>query len=58
MWNLSADLSDVGGNGAFYYWNSVKRKQMKCATFLAIFGLMYSKTDLTSAKGRRDLPRP
>jgi len=32
--------------------------QMNCATFIAIFDLMYSMTDLTIAKGSRDLPRP
>jgi hypothetical protein len=31
---------------------------MKCATFLAIFGLMYSKTDVISANGSHDLPSP
>jgi len=45
MWNLSADLSDGRGSVALYYWNSVKTKKMKCATFIAIFGLMYSKRD-------------
>jgi hypothetical protein len=58
MWNVSADLTHGGGSVAFYYRNSVKRKQMNCTTCLAIFGLMYSKTDLTSAKGIRDLPSP
>jgi hypothetical protein len=58
MWNVSADLTHGGGSVAFYYRNSVKRKQMNCATFLAVFDLMYSERDLTSAKESRDLPSP
>jgi hypothetical protein len=58
MWNVSADLTHGGGSVAFYYRNSVKRKQMNCATCLAMFGLMHCKTDLTSDMGSRDLSSP